>query len=58
MTVDQMIRDRGPEVIKGHQDLKELPVELLRHLKRISGSKVLVCLLLNSSIASLLTLKS
>ena len=34
------------------------PVELLRHLKRISGSKVLVCLLLNSSIASLLTLKS
>ena len=48
MTVDQMIRDRGPEVIKGHQDLKELPVELLRHLKRISGSKVLVCLLLNS----------
>ena len=58
MTVDQMIGDRGPEVIKGHQDLKELPVELLRHLKRISGSKVLVCLLWNSSIASLLTLKS
>ena len=27
---------------------QSIPVELLRHLKRISGSKVLVCLLLNS----------
>ena len=36
MTVDQMIGDRGPEGIKGHQDLEELPVELLIHLKRIA----------------------
>ena len=27
---------------------QSIPVELLRHLKRISGSRVLVCLLLNS----------
>ena len=46
LTVDQMIGDQGPERIKGRQDFEELPVELLRHLKRILGSKVFLCLLL------------
>ena len=39
MTVDQMIGDRGPEGIKGHQVVEELLVELLRLLKRIYWSK-------------------
>ena len=36
--VDQMIGDQDLERIKGRQDLEALPVEMLRHLKRILGS--------------------